>query len=405
MRPGGRFRLQSMLDHSNFILPRTGPVAILLGRMSDQKYILIHNRGADGFDIMPLDKKDFVRETSTLFKRPKKIFLGLGDFLEVGDYNVLMDSLFFDSAGLLFENILDRNNRKLSDMGDVPDSFFKLAVYYPDYLLKNVPTYCVSLIGKKSRLFPGAETFLKYIKEYDPTVLSAMPREIALEFVKRLDMEEKNLLSTEYRIKPSPGGGTYAGGINRFISGARKSLEIEKIMAEKDYRNDEIVYIGRGEAGARTFSTVSSIAFNPFKSIISESRINVYGSSLEALLVLFNFDGELEKFLLAAANEDLLPSLVVYSESREKSDRLLEIENLHCHFQTNIIGQRIEHSGDSYDSVRREIDIAIGGSNVDLQKVREQVGERLEVFRNNPRELVRQIYGIAMERYKNFCSV
>ncbi|HPI90238.1 MAG TPA: hypothetical protein PK859_13110 [Spirochaetota bacterium] len=374
--------------------------------MSEQQYIIIFNRGAEGFDIKPLDKKDFVRTTASLFKRPKKIFLGLGDFLEVGDYNILIDSLFFDNAGLLFENILDKNNRKLSDEGNIPVSFFKLGVYYPDFLLKNVPTYCVSLIGKKSRLFPGAETFVKYIKEYDPTVLSAMPEEIAIEFVKRLDLDEQNLISTEYKIqKDASFKDIYSGDIGRFISGDRKSLEIEKIMAEKGYKNDEVAYIGRGEAGAKTFSTVNSIAFNPSKSIIPESRINIYGSSLEALLVLFNFDGELEKFLLAGATEDLLPSLVVYSESREKSDKLIEIEMKHCHFQNNIIGQRIEHSGDSYDSVRREIEIAIGGSTIDIQTVREQIGNRLLSFRKNPQELVRQIYGIARERYKNFCTV
>jgi hypothetical protein len=374
--------------------------------MSEQRYILIINRGAEGFDIRPLDKKEFIRETSALFKRPQKIFLGLGDFLEVGDYNILIDSLFFNNAGLLFENILDRNNRRLSDRGNIPVSFFKLGVYYPDFLLKNVPTYCVSLIGKKSRLFPGAETFVKYIKEYDPIVLSAMPEEIAIEFVKRLDLDEKNLISTEYKIKKDASNkDVYAGDITRFISGNRKSLEIEKIMAGREYSNDEVVYIGRGEAGAKTFSTVNSIAFNPSRSIIPHSRINIYGSSLEALLVLFNFGGELENFLLAGATEDLLPSLVVYSESREKSEKLIDIEMLHCHVQNNIIGQRIEHSGDSYDSIRREIEIAIGGSNINIQGVRDGISERLEPFIHNPRDLVRQIYGIALERYRNFCTV
>ena len=374
--------------------------------MIEQKYILVHNRGLEGFDINPLDKKDFIRETSKLFHRPKKIFLGLGDFLEVGDYNILIDSLFYDNEGIRFENILDKNNRKLAEEGNIPVSFFKLGVYFPDFLLKNVPVYCVSMIGRKSRLFPGAEVFVKYIKEYEPIVLSAMPEEIAIEIVDRLDLDERNLVSTEYKTKKVDGiKNVYSGDITRFISGDRKSLEIEKIMAGKGYKEKEVVYIGRGEAGAKTFSAVNSIAFNPSANIIPESRINVYGSSLEALLVLFNFDGELEKFLLSDVSEEFLPSLVVYSDVREKSDKLIEIERQHCNYQNNILGQRIEHSGDSYESVRREIDIALGGSNIDIQKVRESISRRLEVFRNNPQELVKQIYGIAKERYKNFCSV
>lgn len=374
--------------------------------MAEQKYLLVHNHGSDGFDIKPLDKKDFIRETAKLFKRPKKIFLGLGDFLEVGDYNILIDSLFYDSEGIRFENILDKNNRKLAEEGNIPVSFFKLGVYFPDFLLKDVPTYCVSLIGRKSRLFPGAEVFVKYIKEYEPIVLSAMPSEIAIEIIERLGLEKANLISTEYKTKKTEiNKKVYAGDISRFISGDRKSLEIEKIMAEKGYKDDEVVYIGRGEAGAKTFSTVNSIAFNPSENIISGSRINLYGSSLDALLVLFNFDGELEKFLLADSFEEFIPSLVVYSDKKEKSAKLIEIEMMHGHYQNNILGQRIEHSGESYESVQREIDIALGGSNIDIQKVRESIMLRLNNFRKNPQELVKQIYGKAKERYKNFCSV
>ena len=77
-----------------------------------------------------------------------------------------MDSLFYDMGGTLFENTLDNINRIISDVGDVPASFLKLAVYYPDFLLKDVPTFCVSVIGRKSRLFPGAKIFIQFIKEY-----------------------------------------------------------------------------------------------------------------------------------------------------------------------------------------------------------------------------------------------
>ena len=69
-------------------------------------------------------------------KKPKKIFLGMGDFLEVGDYSKLLDSVFYDEGSVHFEKILDKNNRKIAEMGNIPFSFFKLAVYYPEFLLK-----------------------------------------------------------------------------------------------------------------------------------------------------------------------------------------------------------------------------------------------------------------------------
>ena len=113
---------------------------------------------------------------------------------------------------------------------------------------------------------------------------------------------------------------------------------------------------------ALTFSIINSIAFNPSANIISESKISIYGSSLESLLVLFNFEGELEKFLFSDAVEEFLPSLVVYSEVHEKSEELIEIELSHRYLQNNIIGQRIEHSENSFNSVLRDIDIAFGGA-------------------------------------------
>ena len=131
----------------------------------DPKYSLVINKGlAEGFELYEMEKKEFLRETSKLFKRPKKIFLGLGDFLEVGDYKKLLDSIFFDEEGARFENILDKNNRKISEEGNIPFSFFKIAVYFPDFLLKEVPTFCVSVIGKKIQAFPRRREFCKVYK-------------------------------------------------------------------------------------------------------------------------------------------------------------------------------------------------------------------------------------------------
>ena len=352
-----------------------------------------------------LNKKDFLLETSALIKKPKKVFIGLGDFLEVGDYKTLLDSVFFDNEGIKFENILDNNNRKISLEGNVPYSFFKLAVYFPDFLLKEVPTYFVSAIGEKSRLFPGAETFIENIMPYTPSVLTAMPFEIASEFVKRVGLDENNLVSTEYKIKKDKNKKEiFAGDINRFISGDRKSLEIEKFMNENDLQDDDVIYIGGGEAGIKTFSTINSVAFNPSKNIIPESKINVYSSSLEALLVLFNFDGGLDKFLMSAVSENFIPSLVVYSHVTEKSDELIEIELSHRNLQNNIIGQRIEYSGDSYQSVEREIDVAFAGSSINIMDVKNMVTERIGIYKENPGDLVKNIYDIAKKRYKNFCA-
>ena len=125
-------------------------------------YDIIYNKGKkEGFEKKSFEKKEFLRQAAALIKEPKKIFLGLGDFLEIGDYNKMMDSVFFNEDGVKFENILDNNNRRMSLEGNVPFSFFKIAVYFPDFLLKDVPTSCISAIGEKARLFPGAENFVK----------------------------------------------------------------------------------------------------------------------------------------------------------------------------------------------------------------------------------------------------
>ncbi len=372
--------------------------------MSEIEYTLVINHGKGrGYDVFTLDKKDFLRRTSSLLKKPEKLFLGLGDFLEIGDYNQLLDSIFFDEEGVSLENLLDSVNRKLSDEENIPFSFLKLAVYYPDFLLKDVPIPCVSTIGKKARLFPGAKTFVKYIKEYEPLVLSAVPYEITIEFIKRLGLNEQNLISTEYKIdNESSKYRIYAGNINRFVSGNRKSIEIEKYMAKVGLRDEEIVYIGRGEAGANTFSTVNSVAFNPSFSIIPYSRITLYGSSLESLLVLFNFDGELEKFLLSDTIEEYLPSLVVYSDTKDKDDSLINMELEHRRLQNNIIGQRIEHSEDSYNTVERDIEITYGGSVVNIKEVRNMIRERMEKYQKDPEKFINEICDIAKERYKSF---
>jgi len=370
--------------------------------MEDITYTLVLNRGREeGFELKELEREDFIRETSRLLPRPKKIFIGLGDFLEIGDYNNLLDSIFFEKEGVKYENLLDSINRVVSGEGKIPSSFMKLAVYFPDFLLKGIPTYCVSTIGKKSRLFPGARNFVKYIHEYSPLVLTAMPYEIAIEFVKRVGLGEDNLISTMYKVTSDEHSRRiYAGDIERFISGDRKSLEIEKRMAAEDLSEDDVVYIGRGEAGVKTFSTVSSIAFNPADTIIPVSKITIYGSSLESLLVLFNFDGELERYLTSQPMEEFMPSLVVFSEKRGKSDELMEIESTHRRLQNNIIGQRIEHAGESFDSVERDIEVEFGGSAIDIKKVRGLISDRMRRYENNPDDFVREVYDIARERYK-----
>ncbi len=374
--------------------------------MIDDKYELIINHSREkGFERISLDKKDYLKEVSYLLKEPKKVFIGLGDFLEIGDYSTLIDNIFFDTEGIKIENILDNNNRRISSEGEVPFSFFKLAVYFPDFLLKGVPTSCISVIGEKSRLFPGAETFIKFIRHYEPLVLTAMPFEISIEFVKRVGLNESNLVATDYKKKQDKiNKEVYAGDVNRFISGDRKSLVIEKYLHENNLKSDEVVYMGRGEAGVKTFSQVNSISFNPFDNIIPESKITLYGSSLVSLLLLFNFNGALNDLLLSESFEEFMPSLVVYSATREKSPELIDIEIHHRNLQNNIIGQRIEHSGVSYKSVEREIEVVFAGSSININQVKQQVTERIEEYRKNPGELVKKIYDMAKLRYKNFCT-
>jgi hypothetical protein len=221
--------------------------------------------------------------------------------------------------------------------------------------------------------------------------------------MKRLGLDKNNLLATEYKKTVVSNREVYTGDIVRFISGNRRSIEIEKNMAEFNLRDEDILYIGRGEAGSNTFSSYKSISFNPSKNIISKSNITIYGSSLESLLVLFNFDNELDDYLLAKDFEDNLPSLVVISEKKEKREELIELELEHRQMQENIIGMKIEYSADSYGTLEREINVMLGGSAVNINRVRNIVYTRMKKYLDDPQSLVREIYNLARERYRNFC--
>jgi hypothetical protein len=372
---------------------------------SRKKYEIIINNGIEeGFQVLTLDKEAFVSSLAGYLKKPKKIFLGMGDFLEMGDFNNLIDAVLLDNDVAKLEGILDKNNRKLSEEGEIPFSFFKLAVYYPDFLLKDVPVECISIIGKKARLFPGAESFTGFIKEYDPLILTAIPFEISMEYAKRLGLGHKNIISTEYKKTVVNNKPVFSGDIVRFISANRRIIEIEKTMAEMNLREDDVLYLGRGEAGTGAFSYYNSIAFNPSRNIIDKSKISLYGSTLESLLVFFNFDSEIEKHLLSEDFEENLPSLVVISNSKEKSEELINIELEHRQMQENVIGLKIEHSEDSYASLEREINILLGASNVNMSAVRNHIFSRMKQYIEDPQSLVKFIYNIAKERYKNFSS-
>lgn len=372
----------------------------------EKKYDLIINHGLDeGFERHLLDKKSFVKETAKLLTRPKKIFLGLGDFLELGDYNNLIDAVLLDQDVAKLEGIIDKNNRKISEEGDIPFSFFKLAVYYPDFLFKGVPVECISTIGRKARLFPGSEVFIRNIKQYNPLVLTAIPFEISIEYMKRMGLGKVNLIATEYKKAIVNNREVFTGDINRFMSGNRRSLAIEKIMAEMDYRNNDVLYIGRGEAGSNTFTTYNSIAFNPAEGLMGKPMYSIYGSTLESLLVLLNYDNELEDILLSDRYEESMPSLVVYSHKKEKVKELVELELEHRQMQENTIGLKIEYSEDSYASLEREINVMLGASTVNISMVRNIIFGRMHKYLDDPKTLIKDIYSIARERYKNFCAV
>jgi len=371
----------------------------------ENTYELIINHGfKEGFDRHILDKSSFIRETAKLLTRPKKIFLGLGDFLELGDYNNLIDAVLLDQDIAKLEGIIDKNNRKISEEGDIPFSFFKIAVYYPDFLFKGVPVECISTIGKKARLFPGSEVFIKHIKKYNPLVLTAIPYEISIEYLKRMGLSKINLLATEYKKAVVNKKEIFTGDIIKFVSGNRRSLAMEKVMAEMDYRSDDVLYIGRGEAGSNTFTAYNSIAFNPAEGILSKAQYSIYGSTLESLLVLFNYGDELESYLMSAQYEVNLPSMIVFSHKKEKNRELIELELEHRQMQENIIGLKIEHSEDSYASLEREINVLLGASTVNIGMVRNLIFSRMSKYLDDPQALVKDIYSIARERYKNFCT-
>ncbi len=372
----------------------------------EKTYELIINNGLEeGYERHILDKTSFIKESSKLLTRPKKIFLGLGDFLELGDYNNLIDAVLLDQDVTKLEGIIDKNNRKISEEGDIPFSFFKIAVFYPDFLFKDVPVECISTIGKKARLFPGSEVFIRHIKKYNPLVLTAIPFEISIEYMKRMGLGKINLLATEYKKAVVNNREVFTGDVVKFVSGNRRSLAIEKIMAEMDYRNDDVLYIGRGEAGSNTFTTYNSIAFNPAEGILSKPKFSIYGSTLESLLVLFNYNNELEDYLMSDQYEENLPSMIVYSLKKEKCRELVNLELEHRQMQENTIGLKIEHSEDSYASLEREINVLLGASTVNISMVRSLIFNRMKKYLDDPQGLVKDIYSIARERYKNFCTV
>ncbi len=373
--------------------------------LNEKTYELVINHGAgEGFERHVLKREGYIAAIQERLRQPKKIFLGMGDFLEVGDYNNLIDALLLDQEIAKLEGILDKNNRKISEESDIPVSFFKLAVYYPDFLLKDIPVEIISMIGKKARLFPGAEYFIRHIKNLSPLIFTAIPYDISIEYVKRLGLTAANILATEYKKALVGNREVYTGDIVRFVSGNRRNIAIEKYMAEMDIRNEDIIYVGRGEAGSTTFSTYNSIAFNPPRWIMARSTTTIYGSTLESLLPLFNFNGELTDMLLSDDFEESLPSMVVFSGVREKSDELLEIELEHRQMQENIIGLRMEYSEDSYGSLEREINVMLGASAINITAVRSMIFSRLKGYINDPQVMVKDIYTMARERYKNFCS-
>jgi hypothetical protein len=371
--------------------------------MEEKKYTYIINHEANDFEVMEFSKRDLLNEIRKLLKRPKKIFLGLGDFLEVGDYNKLLDTIFFDEEGFKFENILDLTNSKLSEAGNIPFSFFKMAVYYPDFLLKNVPTFCMSVIGQNLRLFPGVHSFIDSIKIFDPLILSALPYEIAIEVVNRLGLKKNNLLSTEYKLyKDESGKERYAGDVVRFLSGSVKVNEIRKRLEEGNFDSDEVLYIGRGESGVKTFTDINSIAFNPPISVMSGSKLTIYGPTLDSLLFILNFDDKYKNLIESEEWDEFMPSLIVYSKVKDKSEHLLEIERQHLNLQENVVMQIMECSGESFESVKRKIEITFGGHYIDMNNVRETIENRLRNYREGSEDLVKEVYKIARHRYKNF---
>ncbi len=348
-----------------------------------------------------LTKKEFLKKTSELVKKPKKIFLGMGDFLEIGDYNNLIDAILLNNYFARFEAVLDKNNRKISESGDIPFSFFKLGVYFPEFIFKDLHVDCISTIGKKGRLFPGAKEFIDLIKEFNPLVFTAVPFELSIEYLKRLGLSQENLFSTEY-AKKDDDKNIFSGTMDRFVSGDLRIKKIEQEMKEFNYAPEDILYIGRSEAGSATFASLNSIAFNPPGSIMERSKLNIYGSTLESLAVLLNFNSTIEEKVLSEDFDQSFPSLVVYSLVQEKSPDLLKIEFEHRQMQENIIGMKIEHSQDSYASLEREINVMLGASNVNISKARKVIYSRLEKYLFDSKSLVKDVYNLALERYKKF---
>ena len=138
---------------------------------------------------------------------------------------------------------------------------------------------------------------------------------------------------------------------------------------------------------------------------MGKPMFSLYGSTLESLLVLLNYDNELESFLMSDKYEENLPSLIVYSYKKEKNKDLIELELEHRQMQENIIGLKIEHSEDSYASLEREINVLLGASTVNISMVRGLIFNRMHKYIDDPKVLIKDIYSIARERYKNFCAV
>jgi hypothetical protein len=49
--------------------------------------------------------------------------------------------------------------------------------------------------------------------------------------------------------------------------------------------------------------------------------------------------------------------------------------------------------------------VVFAGSSININQVKQMVTDRMRVYKNNPGELVKKIYDMALVRYKNFCAV
>lgn len=209
-------------------------------------------------------------------------------------------------------------------------------------LLEGLSTEINRVIGRNTRLVPGAEIYICRLIDglgYDVTAVTAGHQEAAEEVSKRAGIEKT--IGTQ--LKNS--NGIYIMEIKRFIGGIHKLKHVQKILGNGDgsYRG---THIGDSWSDVETLGGINnSIAFNPgCIYALRNARISAIGASKTGLIPFFDYKGKYD----GEIREEQLPQTIIIMETaknQEHAEQLLqESRNMKKKIIPKILNQDITDS-------------------------------------------------------------